>query len=119
MAMVAEIGDEGVYHFAVDHALRTWLGMEQTSHHYRIYQRDGWRCAVPGCTARRGLHAHHVRFRSHRGGGQAWNLLTLCVAHHQYLVHAGLIRITGRAPNQLVFEMGVGRFASGDVKLTD
>jgi len=46
-----------------------------------------------------------------------WNLLTLCVAHHQYLVHAGLIRITGEAPDRLVFEMGVGWFASGDVRI--
>jgi len=103
----------------LDHALVTWLGMQQKSHHYRIYKRDGWRCAMPGCTARRGLHAHHVQFRSRRGGGRAWNLLTLCVAHHQYLVHAGLVRITGRAPDRLVFEMGVGRFASGDVKLDE
>ena len=103
----------------LDHALVTWLGMQQKSHHYRIYKRDGWRCAMPGCTARRGLHAHHVQFRSRRGGGRAWNLLTLCVAHHQYLVHAGLVRITGRAPARIVFETGVGRFASGDVKLAD
>ena len=113
VAMVEARGLEAL----LDHALATWLGMQHKTHHYRIYQRDGWRCAVPGCRARRGLHAHHVRFRSHRGGGQAWNLLTLCVAHHQYLVHAGLIRITGEAPDRLVFEMGVGRFASGDVKL--
>jgi len=113
-AMVEAVGLEAL----LDHALATWLGMQHKSHHYRIYKRDGWRCAMPGCTARRGLHAHHVQFRSRRGGSRAWNLLTLCVAHHQYLVHAGLIRITGKAPDRLVFEMGVGRFASGDVKLT-
>jgi len=44
----------------LDHALATWLGMQQKTHHYRIYKPDGWRCAIPGCTARRGLHAHHV-----------------------------------------------------------
>jgi len=112
-AMVEAVGLEAL----LDHALVTWLGMQQKSHHYRIYKRDGWRCAMPGCMARRGLHAHHVRFRSRRGGGRAWNLLTLCVVHHQYLVHAGLVRVYGRAPDRLVFEMGVGRFASGDVKL--
>jgi len=102
----------------LDHALRTWLAMEQRGQDYQIYQRDGWRCAMPGCRARRGLHCHHVIFRSHDGGDDAWNLLTLCVVHHQYLVHRGLIRIQGQAPDRLVFEMGVGRFASGDVKLT-
>ena len=114
LAMLHAVGLEPL----LDHALRTWLGMEQETHHYRIYERDGWRCAMPGCTARRGLHAHHVRFRSHDGGDEAWNLLTLCVAHHQYLVHAGLVRVFGQAPDRIIFEMGVGRFASGDVKLT-
>ena len=114
LAMVQAVGLEPL----LDHALRTWLGMDDTtSDHYRIYKRDGWHCAMPGCTARRGLHAHHVRFRSHDGGDEAWNLLTLCVVHHQYLVHAGLVRVFGRAPDRIVFEMGVGRFASGDVKL--
>ena len=33
------------------------------------------------------------------------------------MVHGGLIGISGDAPDGLVFDMGVGRFASGDVKL--
>ena len=39
---------------------------------------------------------------------------TLCAAHHQRGVHAGLIRIAGRAPDGLVFELPLGRFRSGD-----
>ena len=113
VAMVGAMGLEAL----LDHALVTWLAMEQRGQDYQIYRRDGWRCAMPGCRARRGLHAHHVIFRSHDGGDEAWNLLTLCVVHHQYLVHRGLIRIYGQAPDRLVFEMGVGRFTSGDVKL--
>jgi hypothetical protein len=42
------------------------------------------------------------------------NLTTLCAAHHQRGVHVGGIRITGRAPDGLVFELPLGRFSSGD-----
>jgi hypothetical protein len=52
---------------------------------------DTWRCTVPGCTSQTNLHAHHQRG-----------------------VHAGLIRIAGRAPDDLVFELPLGRFRSGD-----
>jgi hypothetical protein len=29
-------------------------------------------------------------------------------------VHAGYVSVRGRAPDQLVYELGVGRFRSGD-----
>jgi hypothetical protein len=38
----------------------------------------------------------------------------LCAAHHQRCVHGGVIHISGRAPDGLVFEMPLGRFRSGD-----
>jgi len=41
-------------------------------------------------------------------------LITLCAAHHQRCVHTDVIRISGRAPDELVFEMPLGRFRSGD-----
>jgi hypothetical protein len=44
-------------------------------------------------------------------GGFSTALTTLCAAHHQRGVHAGVIRIRGRAPDQLVFEMPLGREA--------
>jgi hypothetical protein len=69
---------------------------------------------VPGCSSQRNLHAHHVLFRSAGGGDDLANLTTLCAAHHQRCVHAGVIRISGRAPDRLVFEMPLGRFRSGD-----
>jgi hypothetical protein len=31
--------------------------------------------------------------------------------------HGGSIRISGRAPDRLVFEMPLGRFASGDLRV--
>ena len=104
----------------LDHALATWLALGRRSralHYYRIYARDGWRCLIPGCTARRGLQAHHMHYRSHGGPEDGANLVTLCVVHHKHFVHGGLIGVSGDAPDGLVFDMGVGRFASGDVKL--
>jgi hypothetical protein len=55
-----------------------------------------------------------VVFRSAGGGGENANLTTLCAFHHQRGVHAGVIRISGRAPGGLVFELPLGRFGSGD-----
>jgi hypothetical protein len=52
---------------------------------HRVFERDGWRC-----------------------------LTTLCAAHHQRGVHGGVIRISGRALDALVFELPLGRFHSGD-----
>ena len=68
-----------------------------------------------GCGAsQRNLHAHHVLFRSAGGSDDLANLITLCAAHHQRDVHTGVIRISGRAPGELVFELPLGRFRSGD-----
>jgi hypothetical protein len=99
-----------------DHCTATWW--RRTPREHRVFERDGWRCTVPGCTSYRNLHAHHVLFRSAGGGGELANLVTLCAAHHQRGVHAGLIRISGRAPANLVFELPLGRFASGDLSCT-
>jgi hypothetical protein len=95
-----------------DHCIDSWRC--PTPREHRVFARDGWRCTVPGCTSQRNLHAHHVLFRSAGGGDELANLVTLCAAHHQRGVHAGLIRIEGRAPERLVFELPLGRFRSGD-----
>ena len=95
-----------------DHCIDTWYC--PTPREHRVFARDGFRCTVPGCTSQRNLHAHHVLFRSAGGGDDLANLVTLCAAHHQRGVHTGLIRIAGRAPDCLVFELPLGRFRSGD-----
>ena len=95
-----------------DHCIDTWRC--PTPREHRVFARDGWRCTVPGCTSQRNLHAHHVLFRSAGGGDELANLVTLCAAHHQRGVHSGLIRIAGRAPDRLLFELPLGRFRSGD-----
>jgi hypothetical protein len=79
-----------------------------------VFERDGYRCTVPGCTSQRNLHARHVLFRSRGGRDDLANLVTLCAAHHQRGVHRGVIRISGRAPDELVFELPLCVYRSGD-----
>jgi hypothetical protein len=81
-------------------------------------------CAVPGCSSRRSLHDHHLRFRSAGGSHAPGNRLALCAFHHQRCLHAGLLRVQGRAPGGLVFELGVRpgafplvRYRSGDIEV--
>ena len=54
------------------------------------------RCAVPGCGATRGLHAHHLRHWEDGGPTELFNLVLLCPYHHR-LHHRGVITITGPA----------------------
>ncbi len=70
-----------------DDCIDTWC--VSTPREHRVFERDGRRCTVPGCTSQRNLHAHHVLFRS----------------------------AAGRAPGELVFELPLGRFRSGDLAM--
>jgi hypothetical protein len=106
----------------LEHAIRAWGGdVERLERRWRIFARDGWRCAVPGCSSHRNLHAHHLEFRAAGGSDAVANLVTLCAWHHLRGVHAGRLRIRGRAPRRLRFELGLrpGRppllaYGSGD-----
>ncbi|OBA88294.1 hypothetical protein A5662_25380 [Mycobacteriaceae bacterium 1482268.1] len=53
-------------------------------------------CAVPGCGATRGLHAHHIRHWEDGGLTELANLVLLCPYHHR-LHHRRVITITGPA----------------------
>ena len=53
-------------------------------------------CAVPGCGATRGLHAHHIRHWEDGGPTELSNLVLLCPYHHR-AHHRGDITITGPA----------------------
>src|SRR5690349_22167351 len=64
-------------------------------------------CAVPGCGATRGLHAHHIRHWEDGGETELKNLVLLCPYHHR-LHQRGLITITGPA-HQLVVIDSAGR----------
>ena len=112
------------------HALEAWdvddrRLRRQLRDRLPIFERDGWRCTVPGCTSRRNLQAHHVVFRSAGGPDTAENQTTLCAFHHHRGVHGGTLRITGRAPAALVFELGtragrppLARYRSGDRRVS-
>ncbi len=63
-------------------------------------------CAVPGCGATRGLHAHHIRHWEDGGPTELDNLVLVCPYHHR-LHHRGVITITGPA-DQLVVTDSAG-----------
>ena len=100
------------------HAIATWVQVGEGFDDYADFARDGFRCTVPGCTARRNLHSHHIRFRSRGGPDAPWNRTTLCASHHERSVHRErTVAIRGRAPDALVFELGGESYRSGDVRM--
>ncbi len=109
-AMVFAFGLERV----LEHAIASWLQAGRAFRDYADFERDGWRCTVPACSARRNLHSHHVVFRSAGGPDVPANRTTLCAWHHLRGVHEGRIVIRGRAPEALLYRLGVGWFRSGD-----
>jgi hypothetical protein len=64
-------------------------------------------CAVPGCGATRGLHAHHIRHWEDGGETELANLVLVCPYHHR-LHHRGLIAIAG-PPLNLTVTDGAGQ----------
>jgi hypothetical protein len=117
--------DGETFEALLDHALSTWtLRDPGNARRHPVVERDGYRCAVPGCSSRRSLQDHHVVFRSAGGGDEPENRVTLCAFHHQRCLHAGRLRVRGFAPDRLVFELGargegppLARYASGDLAL--
>jgi len=91
----------------VEHAIAAWRQQGSAFHDYADFERDGFRCTAPGCSARRELRSHHIVFRSAGGPDEPWNRTTLCAFHHQRGVHAGTVRCRGRAPDALAFALGV------------
>jgi hypothetical protein len=118
------LGDGEVFDAMLDCALLAWtLRDPRARRPDPVVERDGYRCAVPGCTSRRNLHDHHLRFRSAGGSDDPGNRISLCAFHHQRCLHVGFMRIRGRAPDALVFELGLRRHApplvcyrSGDIE---
>jgi hypothetical protein len=106
----------------LEHAFEAWgLWNTRVRREHRVFDRDGWRCSVPGCSSSRNLQDHHIEFRSAGGSDELANRTTLCAWHHLRGVHAGTVRVAGTAPERLRFELGVRRgrsplvtFVSGD-----
>jgi hypothetical protein len=87
------------------HVVTYWESLPR--HRDPIFARDGWRCTVPACSARRNLHDHHVQFRSRGGGNARDNRTTVCAAHHLHGIHDGTVRASGTAPDAIIWELGV------------
>ena len=74
---------------------------------HKILARDGYRCSVPCCRLRRRLHVHHLRWRSRGGDDAPENLAAACSCHHLHGIHDHHVRVSGPAPDGLVWELGV------------
>jgi hypothetical protein len=90
------------------HFIEVWKPIlaEQNTLPKRILARDRGFCQVPGCS-RAATHAHHIDYRSAGGPDEPWNLISLCTAHHLHGVHLGYIRVSGKAPHALRWQLGV------------
>jgi hypothetical protein len=90
------------------HFLEVWepLLRQKSTPSRRARGRDGGYCLVPICS-RAGGHGHHVDYRSHGGSDDEENLASLCPGHHLHGVHKGYIRVRGKAPDELHWELGV------------
>jgi hypothetical protein len=71
-------------------------------------------CAVPGCGATGGLHAHHIRHWEDGGPTELVNLVLVCPYHHR-LHHRGVITITGPADDLIVTDSSGRRLSAGSL----
>ncbi len=91
-----------------DHAFEAWGAKDRrVPREHRVFERDGWRCTVPGCSSYRNLHDHHIVFRAAGGSDDLGNRTTLCAWHHLRGVHAARVQCRGTAPDALTFELGL------------
>ncbi|MBI3767373.1 MAG: HNH endonuclease [Deltaproteobacteria bacterium] len=89
----------------LQHVITYWEATPR--HRDPIFARDGWRCIVPGCSSRRNLHDHHLRYRSRGGGNARTNRSAVCAAHHLHGIHTGVVRASGTAPRAIHWQLGV------------
>ena len=100
----AQMSGEDFVPFLVRSVMKSWRGVGDASVAYSdVYLRDRWRCASPVCRSRN-VTPHHVRFRSHGGGDERANLVSLCENCHLELVHGGKLKVRGVAPHGLRWE---------------
>jgi hypothetical protein len=87
------------------HFIEVWKGSvdERCTPERRARRRDQ-HCTVPGCS-RVAAQGHHIIHVSQGGPDDPWNITGVCGAHH-FAIHQGWVRVSGRAPDQLVWELG-------------
>jgi hypothetical protein len=91
------------------HFLETWKDAvpRRKTVSQRVLERDrGW-CQVPGCS-RPADDSHDITFRSAGGSDDEANQAGTCKPHHLHGIHRGYVRVTGHAPDALVWELGRG-----------
>jgi hypothetical protein len=98
--------EDDAVRFMFEHFHEVW-DESRVPRRYAVFARDGWRCTVPGCSSYRNLQDHHIVYRSRGGDDSLSNRTTLCAWHHLRGEHEGRIRVTGRAPERLHFELGL------------
>jgi hypothetical protein len=92
-----------------------WAALAEVFVRRRHHERLGVRCL--GGWSRASGSRHCWTTPIGRGPDVPWNRTTLCAWHHQRGVHGGLVRISGRAPDGLLYDLRVGRLRSGDVRV--
>ena len=90
------------------HFMEVWKPIlaDRNTPQKRVLARDRGYCQVPGCS-RAASHVHHIDYRSRGGADDPSNLISLCAAHHLHGVHLGYIRVSGKAPHGLRWQLGV------------
>lgn len=97
--------------------IQTWVAEGHHWDDHPVIARDGYRCTAPACRARCGLESHHLWYKGRGGPKKAlWNQTTLCWFHHHAGEHGRRMRVWGRAPDALFFELGGERYRSGGVR---
>jgi hypothetical protein len=91
----------------LDYVFSCWGVGDKVAARHRVFERDGWLCAAPGCTSMQNLQDHHIVFRSAGGSNGPENRVALCAWHHLRGIHAERLRCTGRAPDGLTWQMGI------------
>ena len=91
--------------YLVDALWDTWADSVEVGTAYQdVYLRGRYRCESPTCE-RRDVTPHHIVFRSQGGGEERTNLVAVCSVCHLQLVHSGLLKVVGEAP-ELVWVFG-------------
>ena len=84
------------------------LAVEKLMRRHALLDEGGWLCSAPHCRRRRHLEEHHVRFRSHGGSDAPSNRAPACWGCHHVVIHGGKMRVSGTAPDDLLFVVGEG-----------
>jgi hypothetical protein len=88
------------------HFIETWKGaIPRETPSQKLRARDGNWCTVPGCS-HRSTDEHHVLYRSQGGGDEPENKTGVCGYHHHRCLHAGFVKVWGRAPDGLTWLVG-------------